>query len=229
MKRSGALIVTATAAAFLALPVAAQMMHDSDGMGGGRRTGINLVSPTNSLTQVRRGMLMIGQHMYSSRGMMPAPSLPRDEGGQPRVWLLLRLSGVSDPDGLISRTGNQLVFAGRLSSGSGAEEPLTIDQEFTLTNGAALVQVPVTLPTATDWSRVLIDQVAVLDADGNTFAVPGVVIAQPAPLATPQPTPRAACTDNGDCDDHNPNTRDVCMPVGCVHMPGHMGPGDPMM
>ena len=208
--------------ALLALPAPAQMMHGGGDMGGGRRIMVNLVSPTDSAIQVRRGVLMIGQHM----SMMQTPTA----AGQPsasRVWLLLRLYGVSDGAGLVTNAGNRLLFDGRLSATSG-ESPIAIDQTFALRDGAAFVQVPVDVPPLTDSARILIDQITVLDPAGDTFAVPGVLIGSPIVSATPAPTPGARCTRNTDCDDHNPNTRDLCMPVGCVHMPDHMG-GGPMM
>jgi hypothetical protein len=47
---------------------------------------------------------------------------------------------------------------------------------------------------------------------------------------TPQATPGETCTNDSDCDDADPNTRDECTPMGCRHMPDHMGPGGgPMM
>jgi hypothetical protein len=211
-------------AALLTVPAAAQMMHGGADMGGGRRTMINLVSPADSPTQVRRGVLMIGQYM----SMMQTPAAPGGQASAPRVWLLLRLYGVSDSAGLVTNAGNRLLFDGRLATASDGEAPITIDQQFALTNGGAFVQVQVPVPPLTDSARILIDQIAVLDSAGDTFAVPGVVIASPIASATPAPTPAARCTRDSECDDHNPETRDVCMPVGCVHMPGHMG-GGPMM
>lgn len=211
-------------AALLTVSAAAQMMHGGGGMGGGRRTMVNLVSPADSLIQVRRGVLMIGQYM----SMMQTPTAPSGQASTPRVWLLLRLYGVSDGAGLLTNARNRLLFDGRLATVTGGESPITIDQEFALRDGVAFVQVPVSVPPLTDSARIFIDQITVLDAAGDTFAVPGVVIAPPTASATPVPTPGARCTRDSDCDDHNDNTRDVCMPVGCVHMPGHMG-GGPMM
>ena len=211
-------------AALLTVPAAAQMMHGGAGMGGGRRTMINLVSPADSLIQVRRGVLMIGQRM----SMMQTPAAPTGQASAPRVWLLLRLYGVSDGAGLVTNAGNRLLFDGRLATVTAGESPITIDQEFALRDGTAFIQVPVPVPPLTESARILIDQITLLDADGDTFAVPGVVIAPPISSATPAPTPGARCTRASDCDDDNPNTRDVCMPAGCVHMPGHMG-GGPMM
>jgi hypothetical protein len=211
-------------AALLTVPAVAQMMHGGGDMGGGRHTVVNLVSPADSAIQVRRGVLIIGQQM----SMMQVPATPTAQGSTPRVGLMLRLSGVSDGAGLVTNTRNRLLFDGRLATTTSGESPITIDQEFALKGGVAFVQVAVSVPSLTDPARILIDHIAVLDADGDTFAVPGVVIAPPVASATPAPTPNAGCTRNSDCDDHNPNTRDLCMPVGCVHMPSHMG-GGPMM
>lgn len=206
----------------LVLPAPAQMMGGGGDMGGGRRTIVNLVSPTDSAIQVRRGVLMIGQHV----SMMQTPA-PAGQASPSRVWLLLRLYGVSEGAVLVTNEGNRLLFDGRLSMTSG-ESPVTIDQTFALRDGSAFVQVPVDVPPLTDSARILIDQITVLDPAGNTFAVPGVLIGSPMAAGTPAPTPGPRCTRNTDCDDHNPNTRDLCMPVGCVHMPDHMG-GGPMM
>jgi hypothetical protein len=216
------LAVGLTVTVFLALPAPAQMVDGYGDMGGGRRTMVNLVSPTDSAIQVRRGVLMIGQHM----AMMQTPGAAGQTSGS-RVWLRLRLHGVSDGAGLLTNTGNRLLFDGRLSTVTDGESPITIDQDFALRNGAAFVQVPVTVPPLTDSARILIDQITVLDAAGDPFAVPGVVIA-PNVSPTPGPTPGTRCTRNTDCDDQNPNTRDLCMPIGCVHMPDQMG-GGPMM
>lgn len=213
-----------TLAALLTVPAVAQMMHGGGDMGGGRHTVVNLVSPADAAIQVRRGVLMIGQHMST----MHIPATPTAQGSTPRVWLMLRLSGVSDGAGLVTNARNRLLFDGRLATATGGESPIAIDQEFALRGGVAFVQVPVSVPSLTDAARILIDHIAVLDADGDTFAVPGVVIAPPIASATPAPTPGARCARNSDCDDHDPNTRDLCMPVGCVHMPNHMG-GGPMM
>jgi len=222
MKRTFALGVAL--AALLTGPASAQMMHGGGHMGGGQRTVVNLVSPADSTLQIRRGVLMIGQHM----SMMQVPATPAARGSAPRAWLLLRLFGVSDGSGLVTNEGNHLLFNGRLSTVSDGDSPIAIDQEFPLRDGVASVQIPISIPPLTDSARILFDQITVLDAAGDTLAVPGVVIAAPIASATPAPTPSARCTRNSDCDDHNPDTRDLCMPIGCVHMPDHMG-GGPMM
>jgi hypothetical protein len=212
------------------VPVAGQMMHAGDGMGGGRRSSVNLVSPAASQTQIRRGMLMIGSFMgmmgnSAMRGaMMPTPSPGNLTRG---LRVMLRLYGVADSAGLVTSTRNHLLFNGRLTSATGDEQSITIDQEFNLTNGAALVQVPVTVADASSPATLLIDQVAVTDAAGDTFAAPGVMLVQPTPAATPQVTPGTGCTSDSDCNDGNPDTQDVCMPMGCRHMPDDDGPGMP--
>lgn len=213
-------------ATLLSMPSAAQMMSGDAGMGGGRRTIINLVSPADSLAQVRRGMLVIAQH--GSASMMQTPAVRAGQDSAPKVSLLLRLSGVSDDAGLVTSGGNRLLFDGRLATKTGGEEPITIEREFALRAGGASVQVPIPLPPLSEPARILIDQIRVLDAGGDVFAAPGVVIASPKPPATPAPTPGARCTGDGDCDDGNPNTRDQCMPMGCVNLPDHMD-GGPMM
>jgi hypothetical protein len=206
----------------LALSAPAQMMEGGGYMGGGRRTMVNLVSPTDSAIQIKRGVLMIGQHTSMMQTLAP-----ESQTAPSRVWLLLRVYGVSDGAGLVTNAGNRLLFEGRLSTTSG-ESPIAIDQTFGLRDGAAFVRVPVDLPPLMNSPRILIDQIAVLDAAGATFALPGVSIGSPIVAETPAPTPETRCTRNTDCDDQNPDTRDLCMPVGCVHMPDHMG-GGPMM
>jgi hypothetical protein len=223
MKQSATLIAAAIAVV-VTLPVGAQMMLHDDGMGGGRRSMINLVSPADSPIQIRRGVLMIGQYMSSMGSTMMRAPVPGGDS-TPRVWLMLRLSGVSAGGGLITNANNHLRFDGRLTPGAGNEEPIAIDQQFALREGAAFVKVPINLPVGTGSARILIDRVAVMGADGNAFAVPGVLIASPPPFETPRPTPVTECTRDSDCDDGDPKTRDVCMPMGCRHMPGHMEPG----
>ena len=228
MKCTAGLISGAVAIA-VTLPVAAQMMNQGNGMGGGRRTIINLVSPADSPTQIRRGTVMVGQYMLGMGQNAMGPGMPGvNASGTPGARLVLRLYGVSDTNGLITSTGNRLIFQGELTTPTGSNTPLLIDQAFALNNGSAMVQVPVSLPSVTAPATITIDQVAVVDAGGNAFAVPGIALAQPIPQMTPRPTPNGSCMNDNDCDDGDPNTQDVCMPMGCRHTPDHMG-GGPMM
>src|SRR5512143_1148684 len=103
-------------------PSAAQMMHGGGDMGGGRHTVVNLVSPTDAALQVRRGVLMIGQYM----SMMRIPATPAAQGSATRVWLMLRLSGVSDGAGLVTNARNRLRFDGRLATATDGESPIAV-------------------------------------------------------------------------------------------------------
>jgi hypothetical protein len=226
MKRTPGLLSGALALA-VALPLGAQMMDHGARMGGGRRTIINLVSPADSPTQIRRGTVMFGQYM-SNIGQPFMPGMPgASENGtrQARVMLRLYLSGVSDANGLITSGGNRFIFQGQLLTPTDGPTPVTIDQTFALNSGRALVQVPLRLPAFTGLATVTIDQVTVTDAHGSAVAVPGIALAQPTPQSTPQPTPEGSCTSDSGCDDGDPDTEDVCTPMGCQHMPDHMDHG----
>ena len=204
----------------------AQMMQ-GNGMGGGRHGMINLVSPADSPIQIRRGAIMIGQYMA---GMMGQNSIgnrqPGASGtGTPGIRIVLRLSGATDVNGLVTSGSNHLIFEGQVTTATGNRTPIAIDQPFALNAGSALVQVPVSLSAVTGPATITIDRIAVQDADDNIFAVPGVALAQPTPQTIPRPTPGGRCTKDSDCNDGDSTTQDVCMPMGCQHMHGHMGPG----
>jgi len=214
-------LVSIAVVAALVVPVAAQMMP---GMGGGRHGAITLVSPADSPTQVRRGVVMVGQYMAGMMGQNPGGSgTPGNPA--PGIRIRLRLSGVTDPNGLVASTGNHLIFEGQLTTPTGAKVPIAVDQLFAVTAGSALVQVPLSFASVTGSATITIDRVAVQDSSSHAFAVPGIVLAQPTPQTTPHPTPGGRCTTDSDCNDGNPNNRDVCTPMGCQHMGGHMGPG----
>ena len=214
-----ALTAAVLLASLAALPVAGQMHGPGDmsGMGGARHMSINLVSPPGAAAQLGRGMLVIGQPM----GMMMMQH--NGSAGQSLV-LLLRLAGVSDAHGLLTNSHNHFVFDGRLASATG-EVQVPVDEQFTLQNGAALLRVEVPLGTLSQPARLLIDRIEVSDDGGETFAVPGVAISRAAPASTPRPTPHSGCQSAAECDDDDPNTQDLCMPMGCVHRPTHMGGG----
>jgi hypothetical protein len=228
MRRAAALISVAFGVV-VTVPVAAQMMNQGNGMGGGRRTMINLVSPADSPIQIRRGTVMVGQYMLGMGQNSMGPGMPGLGGNAtPGTRLVLRLYGVSDTNGLITSTGNRFIFQGELKTPSGNNTPIVIDQAFALNSGAAMVLVPLSLPSVTGLATITIDQVAVVDDVGNAFAVPGIALAQPIPQMTPRPTPNGTCTNDNDCNDGDPNTQDVCTPMGCRHTSDHMG-GGPMM
>lgn len=212
----------------LALPVAAQMMQGGM-MGGGHRAMINLVSPADSPTQIRRGAIMIGSYAFSMMGQnSTGPATPGTGGSGIRV--VLRLYGVTDNSGLVTSAGNHLIFEGELTMPTANRVPINIDQQFPLNAGNALVQISVGMERLTGPATITIDRIAVQDGSDNAFAMPGVAFAQPTPQVTPAPTPGAECTRDSDCNDGDPTTRDLCMPIGCVHMRGGMGPGGgPMM
>ena len=208
-----------------AAAVGAQMVPSGGGMGGGRHTMVTLVSPASSTTQIARGVVMIGAHagmMGGARTPTPGAGTP---GGGRRLLLLLRLSGVSAGGALVTSAGNRLLFDGRLSAAGANDVLVSVDEPFSISNGSALVSVPIDLPATADATVLLIDQVSVLDAAADTIAVPGVSIVSAAPRVSPTPTRR--CTTNDDCDDGDAGTRDMCTPLGCRHMRGHMG--GPMM
>ena len=129
----------------------------------------------------------------------------------PHVDLVLRLSGVSDANGLITSTGNRLIFLGQLTTPADSNSPIKIevDQDFVLNDGSAFVEAPLSLPPLTNPARLTIDQIIVADDGGNAFAVPGIALIQPAPQFTPGPTPAVGCTHDSDCDDGNPDTCDL--------------------
>lgn len=211
----------------VALPVGAQMMNQGSGMGGGRRTVINLVSPADSPIQIRRGTLMFGQHMSTmgQNSMGPGMPGPGGNGAQvSQVILRLYLSGVSDASGLLTNMDNHFTFQGQLTTPT-ATAPITIDQNFVLNRGAASLQVQVSVPSVTGPLSITIDHVAIIDSDGKTFAAPGIALAQPTPQGTPNPTRGGSCTSDSDCNDGDPNTTDICMPMGCMHVSGPMGHG----
>lgn len=201
---------------FVPSVLSAQMMQGGM-MSGGSHGMINLVSPADSPTQIRRGAITIGSHMTMMGSNSMGSGMPGPGGTDTRgLRLVLRLYGVQDSNGLVTSTGNHFIFEGQLATPT-SRSPISFDQPFALNAGSALVQVPITFTKATGPATITIDQITVHDGD-NVFAVPGVALAQP----TAQVTPGPACARDSDCDDGNPNTRDVCMPMGCVHMPGGM-------
>jgi len=192
-------------------------------MGGGRRTMINLVSPGDSLIQIRRGVVMVGAYLY---GMHQQGGMMGDDGDVGvGLRVMLRLYGAATTDGLVDSAGNHFILQGRLISASGGEDPVSVDEPFDLRHGSAYVQVPLTLPAATGALTLAIDRVEVTDSGDAAFAVFGVLIPDLSPQPTPQPTQGAACTQNNQCEDGNPDTEDICTPMGCQHMPDHGGPG----
>lgn len=194
-----------------AMPSSGQMMmNPAYGMGGGRRTMINLISPASSPTQIVRGTLMLG--------------VSTGTGSTLALRLSLRLQRVSTSAGLVTSTGNRLLFNGRLQSGNGTEEPIAIDEAFDVNAGVALVKASTDLSATQDQATIVIDQIAVVDANGSAFAAPGVLVASPV-TAPPGTTTGTACTQDSDCDDGDLNTWNVCTLFGCRQMPMHGGPG----
>ncbi len=202
----GAVLVGAAA-----LPVGAQM--HSGTMMGGPRSMLNLVSPVTSATQVQRGVLVLNTMMGNSgTSMMGGP-------GGTAARLRLMLVGVVSGGTPVTSSGNRLVLAARLTSAGGGDAPVTVDEQFQITAGAALLSIPLTLPSFTVPATLQIESVEILDNRGSTFAVQGVSFGR-----LPGPTPSSgSCRSDADCDDGNPNTHDVCMPNGCTH--GSMGMG----
>jgi hypothetical protein len=223
-------LISGAVAVAVTLPVAAQMMQGGR-MGGGRHGMINLVSPADSPTQIRRGAVMVGQYMHGTGQNSMGPATPGAGGNRtPGIRVVLRLYGASDRNGLLTSTGNLFVFRGQLTTPTGSHTPIVIDQEFALSSGSATVQVPLSLPSLTGPATITIDEVSIADDTGNTFALPGIALVQPTPQMTPKPKPGGSCTNDTDCNDGDPDTQDLCTPMGCRHMPDHMGPGGgPMM
>ena len=111
---------------------------------------------------------MIGAHagmMGGARTPTPGAGMP---GGARRLLLLLRLSGVSAGGGLVTSAGIRLLFDGRLSAAGANDVPVSIDAPFSISNGSALVSVPIDLAATADATVLLIDQVSVLDAAADT-------------------------------------------------------------
>lgn len=202
MKRALGIVAGITFAALLPGPAAAQMMQGGM-MGGGRHGMINLVSPADSPTQIRRGAVMIGSYAFGMMGQSSTGSgMPgRGGGGTAGIRVVLRLYGVTDANGLVTSTGNHLIFEGQLTTPTDNSTPISIDQLFALNAGAALVEVPLSMSISGP-ATITIDRIAVEDDGENAFAVPGINLTRPTPQGTPQAT----------------------------HTPGHMGPGGgPMM
>ncbi|MBI3782864.1 MAG: c-type cytochrome [Deltaproteobacteria bacterium] len=194
MRHFRLIIWVAVLAMFVPSVSGAQMMH-GNGMGGGRNGMINLVSPADSPTQIRRGSVAIASYISA---MMGAAIAGPHGSGTPGLRVMLRLYGVTDIGGLVTSAGNHLIFQGQLTTPTGKRTPISIDQLFALNAGAAAIQVPVSMPSVTGPATIVIDRVAVEDSSGNAFAVPGVSLTQPIPLLTPVPTPQITPQPTGD-------------------------------
>ena len=196
MKSAAGLISFAVALVAMSLPAAtaAQMMQGGM-MGGGRHGTINLVSPADSPTQIRRGTIAIASYMF---GMMGSGIAGPSGSGTPGVRVMLRLYGVTDTGGLVTSTGNHLIFQGQLTTPTGNRAPISIDQLFALNAGAAAIQVPLGVASVTGPATITIDRIAVEDSSGNAFAVPGVSLVQPISQITPVPTPQITPQPTGD-------------------------------
>ncbi len=207
--------------ATVAAPLDAQMR--SGMMMGGPRSMLNLVSPATSPTQVQRGVLTLNSMMGGSGTSMMGGSSGPSTAGRLRLVLV----GVVNGGALVTSTGNRLMLTARLTSAAGSDTPVTVDQQFDITAGVAVLFMPLTLPSFTPPATLQIGSVEVLDSSGSPFAVEGVAFGRPLPSPIPS---SGSCRSDADCDDGNPNTQDVCSPMGCQHMGGHTGPGGgPMM
>lgn len=161
------------------------------GQMGGTSFMINLVSPPAAAPQIRRGILMV------SRGMMAAtPTAMMTPGAGPGsqssgLQIRLLLSGVSGQGGTVTSVNNHLYISGSITAADASTQPIDIDRPFGVTAGTAMVVVPITTAGLTPPAVVQIDNVAITDDHGNTFAVPGFRIAAPVATATagmPHPT-----------------------------------------
>lgn len=200
------------------------MTSHMEGMGGGRRSSMNLVSPADAAVQIRRGMAMVSA--LSSMGPSGS-SMMGGPGSGMRV--LLALYGVADENGPVSTTGNHLLLDGRWTSATDPPQAVTLDQSFVIADGFAMVSARLALPNADGRATLLIDGLRITDAAGATIAQLGVRVTAPSPSASPVATPMrtpGSCHQNVDCDDGDASTQDLCMPGGCMHMPrDHGGPG----
>ncbi len=174
--------VTAASGAALCLATISQASMMPMGQMGGSSFMINLVSPPAATTQVRRGILMVGHGMMRSA---PMPMMTPGTGGSAAVQIRLILSGVSDQEGFVTSSNNHLYLSGSVTTADAGTQALSIAQPFDMTNGTAMLIVPVGPSGMTAPAVVEIESVTIADDAGNTFAVPGFRIAAPAATATP--------------------------------------------
>ncbi len=183
-------VVAASGAALCLVTLSHASMMPMGQMGGSSFM-INLVSPPEATTQVRRGILMVGRGMMRSAPMpMMTPGTGSGSGSALQIRLIL--SGVSDQDGLVTSSNNHLYLSGSVTTAAGTQ-PLSIDRRFNITNGTAMLVVPAGISGITAPAVVEIESVTIADDGGNTFAAPGFRIAAPLATATPG-MPRATMT-----------------------------------
>ena len=87
------------------------------------------------------------------------------DNGPVGLRIVLRLSGVTDANGLVTTTANHLVFEGQLTTPTENSTPISIDQPFTLNAGSAFVQVPISMSTS-GAATITIDRITVEDSGG---------------------------------------------------------------
>lgn len=143
---------------------------------------INLVAlPTSSIGFKQGGVVLTPP--VTPKGQTPTPTTSTSD-----LLLQVILTGVVEGGSPVTSTGNHLVVNGQLALAVGQSQPIAIDQEFTISNGAATVQVPVLLPNFKGSGALEIDSVALSDANGQIFAVAGVMVHKKAhPTKTPKP------------------------------------------
>ena len=170
---------------------------------GARRMTINLVARPTSSIVFKRGLIRLSPPP-TPKGPTP---LPTTTAADTPSDLLLRvtLTGVVGAGNPVTSAGNHLVLSGQLALASGPSQSISIDQEFGINNGAAVLQVPIQLPIFIGSGALVIDSVALSDADGNIFAVAGMMVSRKVPRTpkiqktphahhTPKPMPTATPT-----------------------------------
>lgn len=147
---------------------------------------VNLVSPATAPVQIGRGMLMIHRSMQGmGGGMGNVPMMTPGVGtGSSRLGIRLMLTRVTSSGTLVTSSDNHLQIAGSLTSGDGSSQPVDIDESFDLTDGTAVLFVPLSLPKAADPAVLQIDSIVIVDAAGSGFGLPGLRTSIP-PTATP--------------------------------------------
>jgi len=93
-------------------------------------------------------MVMIGPYMAGMMGQNPTGT-GRPGNPAPGIRIMLRLSGVTETNGLVASKENHLIFEGQLTTPTGTPAPITLDQLFAVNAGSAWVQVPLSFSSVT--------------------------------------------------------------------------------
>lgn len=179
-------IVVAAVAAWVAVPVQAQM--PMMGQMGGSSYATNLVSPTTADVQIGRGMLMIRRSMHGMQGMGMMTPTPGPGGNVQGLQVRLVLVGVVNQGGLVTSTDNHLHVSGTLTAADGSSQPIDVDQPFAINNGVVALYLPLSFSNVTLPAVLQVDHVELDDANG-AFGLPGLRVTAPALVPTPYMTP----------------------------------------